>query len=363
MTDLLNVADFAAEAERVLPADAFAYLATGACDEVTLRENIEAFGRWQFRPRMLVDVSATSTATTVLGTEVSMPILVAPTAGHRQYHPDGEEATARAAAAAGTVMCLSIAASSTAAQLDAAAPGAPRWLQANVYRHPDFLQRLVDYATKHGFGAIVLTVDTPFVGRRERPLRLGSTSPGGSANRDLALQRDLLGTEAPPDLDATLTWRDLEALVRSSPVPVVVKGILTAEDAELACAAGVSAIIVSNHGGRQLDGSPATLDALPEVVAAAFDGVEVLVDGGVRRGTDVVKALALGARAVLVGRPVCYGLAVDGAAGAERVLELLRAETTLALALLGCPTPEDVTAAHLRPSPRATPLPAEVVER
>jgi len=148
---LLNVAAYEAAAEQRLTPEAFAYLATGACDEVTLRDNVLAFGRWQLRPRVLVDVAATSTATSVLGTEISMPILVAPTAGHRQHHPDGEEATARAAAAAGTIMCLSIAASSTAAQLEAVAPDAPRWLQANVYEHPELMQRLVDYATKHGF--------------------------------------------------------------------------------------------------------------------------------------------------------------------------------------------------------------------
>jgi isopentenyl diphosphate isomerase/L-lactate dehydrogenase-like FMN-dependent dehydrogenase len=331
--ELLNVSDYERAAEERLDPASFGYFAGGANDEWTLRENVAAFGRWVLRPRMLVDVSARKLATTVLGTEVSFPVLVAPMAFQGLAHPDGEQAMARGAAAAGTVMCLSTLSTVSLEEAAEAAPGGARWFQ--LYWGPDRSQTqgLVERAVAAGYSAIVVTVDLPEVGRRERDLRTGFETPASLSDVT----------------DNSLTWRDLEWLRAHTPLQILVKGILTAEDAVLATEAGVDGIVVSNHGGRQLDGVAASLDALPEVVEAAGDRVELLLDGGVRRGTDVVKALALGARAVLVGRAALYGLAVDGADGVERVLGLLREEVELALALCGCPSPEDVTRAHVGP--------------
>ena len=347
----VNVVEYERLAEDALDAGALGYFAGGACDELTLRENVAAFARLKLRPRMLVDVSGVSAATTVLGTDVSMPLLVAPTAIQRMCHPDGEAATARAAAAAGTLMTLSTIATATPADVAAAAPGAPRWFQLYCFEDEGVTRALVDQAVEHDYSAIVLTVDAPRAGRRERDLRTGFQVPaempmpsvaaaiGGPAALTIA---DVFAM-----LDLTLTWRDLERIRGLCDLPLLVKGVLTEEDARLACDAGVDGIVVSNHGGRQLDGVAATIDALPEVVEAVEDRVEVFVDGGIRRGTDVVKALALGARAAMVGRPVLWGLATAGEDGARHVLELLGDEIELALLLCGCATPADVTPAHI----------------
>ncbi len=277
-----------------------------------------------------------------------MPVLVAPVAFQRAAHPDGEIAMARAAAAVGTVMCLSTLAS--AGWEEIAATRVKRWFQLYVPRDEGLAAELVAGARDHGFGALVLTVDTPLLGRRERSgrdeLKL-DFDLGIPALRD----HGLTTATAFDPMSASVTWRDAERLAGGG-LPLVLKGIITAEDAHLACEHGAAAIVVSNHGGRQLDTVAATIDALPEVVEAVDGRLEVYLDGGVRRGTDVVKALALGARAVLVGRPPLWGLAVDGEAGARRVLELLHAELALALQLTGCRTPADVTRAHVgRPLP------------
>jgi isopentenyl diphosphate isomerase/L-lactate dehydrogenase-like FMN-dependent dehydrogenase len=325
--ELLNVADYERAAEEKLDAAAFGYFAGGANDEWTLRENVAAFNRWVLRPRVLVDVSEPVTATTVLGAELSFPVIVAPMAFQRSAHPEGEAAMARGAAAAGTAMCLS---TLSTTPIEEVTEGT-RWFQ--LYWSPErgVVRDLVQRADAAGFGSILVTVDLPVLGRRERDLRTGFEPP------------------VPIDsvVDPSLTWRDLEWLRSLSSLPVLVKGILTAEDATLAVEAGVEGIVVSNHGGRQLDGVAASLDALLEVVEATGDRVPVLMDGGVRRGTDVVKALALGAKAVLVGRPALWGLAVGGAEGVERVLTLLRDELQLALALCGCAAPGEVTRAHV----------------
>ena len=325
--ELLNVADYERSAEERLDPAAFGYFAGGANDEWTLRENTAAFNRWVLRPRMLVGVSELTTTTTVLGTELSFPVLVAPMAFQGVAHPEGEVAMARGAAAAGTGMCLSTLATAAIEEVR----GAARWFQ--LYWSPDrgVVQDLVGRADAAGYQAIVVTIDLPVLGRRERDLRTGFKTP---------VQIDSV-------VDPSLTWRDLEWLRSLSLLPVLVKGVLTAEDAALAIEASVDGIVVSNHGGRQLDGIAASLDALPEVVEAVGDRAVVLMDGGVRRGTDVVKALALGAEAVLVGRPALWGLAVGGADGVERVLTLLREEVELALALCGCSSPDDVTRAHV----------------
>ncbi len=347
----VNVLEYERLAEEALEEGALGYFAGGACDERTLRENVAAFGRLKLRPRMLVDVSNVSATTTVLGSEVSMPLLVAPTAIQKLCHPDGEGATARAAAAAGTVMTLSTIATATPAEVAEAAPGGTRWFQLYCFEDDGVTRALVDQAVEHGYSAIVLTVDAPRAGRRERDLRTGFQVPAELTIPSVAaaLGRPAAVTiaEVFAMLDLTLTWRDLERIRGLSDLPLLVKGVMTEEDARLACDAGVDGIVVSNHGGRQLDGVPATLDALPEVVDAVGGRVEVLLDGGIRRGTDVLKALALGARAAMVGRAVVWGLAVDGEAGVHRVLELLRAEIELGLALLGCRSPEEVGRAHV----------------
>jgi isopentenyl diphosphate isomerase/L-lactate dehydrogenase-like FMN-dependent dehydrogenase len=344
------VADFERLAQERLDPGAFGYYAGGAGDELALAGNVEAWRRLRLRPRVLVDVSAVSTATTVLGTAVSMPLLVAPTAIQRLAHADGEPATARAAAAAGTLLCLSTLATATPADVASAAPGAPRWFQLYVFRDRGVTRALVEQAVAHGFGAIVLTVDAPRLGRRERDFRTGFRVPAEIVVPSMAALGPWAGAtplELLGAIDPGLSWRDLDELRALSPLPLVLKGIQTAEDAELACEHGVDAIVVSNHGGRQLDAVAPTAKLLPEIVDAVGGRVEVYVDGGIRRGTDVVKALALGARAVLVGRPVLWGLACDCEAGALRVLELLRDEIELALALVGCAGPEAVTPAHL----------------
>jgi isopentenyl diphosphate isomerase/L-lactate dehydrogenase-like FMN-dependent dehydrogenase len=350
----VNVWEYERRAADRLEPGIHGYFAGGAGDERTLRDNVAAYARRSLHPRVLVDVSEVSTATTVLGTEVSMPLLVAPVAFQRLLDPDGEVAMARAAAAAGTVMCLSTAATSRPREIAAEAPPAPRWLQLYCFRDRGVTRALVDEAIESGFEAIVLTVDAPRAGRRERDLITGFEVPADVSVPAVAAavgsERAFSTQELFALVDPSLDWDDLATLAGESGVPVVVKGIQTAADAALALDHGAAAIIVSNHGGRQLDGVPATLDILPGVVGEVGGRCEVLVDGGIRRGTDVVTALALGARAVLAGRAPVWGLAVGGRAGAEHVLELLRAEIELALTLLGCSSCDAVGLEHLGPA-------------
>ncbi len=338
-------------AER-LDAGPLGYFAGGAGDERTLADNEAAFARRQLLPRVLVDVSAVSTATSVLGTEISMPVLVAPVALQRMAHPDGEPGMARAAAGAGTLMCVSTLATATAREVADAAPGAPRWFQLYVLRDRGVTHALVDEAVDCGYQALVVTVDAPRAGRRERDLRTGFAVPPGIDMPGVSAAAGHSVGMTPADffslVDASLTFKDLEALVEAVDLPVLVKGIHTAADARLAIQHGAAGIVVSNHGGRQLDGVPAGIDLLEDVVQEVSGDVEVFVDGGVRRGTDVLVALALGARAVLVGRPLLWGLAFDGEAGARWVLDTLRAELELGLMLLGAATPAQVTRAHVR---------------
>ena len=352
MSEPLNVAEFIERAAAVVPPETWCYFEGGAADEVTLRANVAAFRRWLLRPRMLVDVAEISCSTTVLGTQVSMPLLVAPFAMQRLLHPDGELATARAARDAGTLMCVSTVTSSDHAEIAEAGGAAPRWLQLYVLRDK---QRTLDHvaeARESGYTALAVTVDTPYLGVRERDRRLGFDIPhdlplpyvkGKDASVPMTFAEQFVMTPS-------LTWRDLEWIASESQLPVVLKGLLTREDATLAAEHGAAAVLVSNHGGRQLDGVAATLDALPEVVEAVGDRCEVYMDGGVRRGTDVLKALALGARAAFVARPVAAGLAVGGEQGVGAVLEIFRSEIELGLALLGCTSPAQVSRGHVEPT-------------
>lgn len=351
---LINLRDFEQAAAERLSQMAYDYYASGSDDERTLRDSELAYGRIRLRPRVLVDVSRRSTECTVLGRRVAFPVLVAPTAFQRMAHPDGELATARAAAALGTVMTVSTWATATLEEVrDAAGAGAGLWSQLYVYRDRGITRALVERAEEAGYEALVLTGDTPLLGRRERDIRNGFTLPAGLTLANLAT----LGSDHLPQregesglaayvrdlVDPSLTWKDVDWLRSVTRLPVVIKGVVRGDDAQRAVDHGAAAIVVSNHGGRQLDTTVSSVDALPEVVAAVAERAEVYVDGGVRRGTDVLKALALGARAVFVGRPVLWGLAVGGEAGVTQVLAALRDEFDLAMALAGCASPGDVS--------------------
>ncbi|WP_394829366.1 alpha-hydroxy acid oxidase [Pendulispora albinea] len=347
MHAILNLHEYEAAARACLGAGAWDYFQGGSEDELTLAENRAAFGRMKLRPRVLVDVTACDTSTRVLDVPVASPILVAPMGFQRLAHADGELATTRAASGAGTVMVASTMASVRLEDL-AAVPGSTLWFQLYLFRDRAITMDLVRRAEAAGCRALVITVDAPRLGRRERDLRRGfalpddlraANLPPSSAGRlhEAGASGSAIARHAQSNFDAGATWETVAWIRSISTLPVVVKGILTAEDAKLARASGVAAIVVSNHGGRQLDGVLAAIEALPEVVEAVAGGCEVYLDGGVRRGTDVLKALALGARAVLVGRPLLWGLAVDGEAGVRRVLELLRDELALAMALSGRP--------------------------
>jgi isopentenyl diphosphate isomerase/L-lactate dehydrogenase-like FMN-dependent dehydrogenase len=353
--DWINVADAERSAGEKLEAGPLGYFNGGAGDEETLRDNVAAWRRWRLRPRVLTGVGEASAAAEVLGGPVSMPLLVAPVAYQRLVDPEGELAMARAAAAAGTVMCLSTLATARPSEVAAAAPGGRRWFQLYPFKDAAVTDALMDEAVDSGFEAIVVTVDAPPGGNRERDRRAGFELPGelgvpslmavDGGGRSMSIEETFaMMTEA-------MSWAEFAELASRGRVPVLAKGILTAEDAELAIKHGAAGVVVSNHGGRQLDRSIATADALTEIVAAVDGRAAVLVDGGIRRGIDVVVALALGADAVLVGRPALWGLAAAGEAGASRVLDLLREELELALALCGCASPAALGAAHLRRAP------------
>ncbi len=340
----INLFDYERLAAEALDPAALTYYAGGANDELTLADNRAAYQRWLLRPRVLVDVDNPSTATTVLGKELAMPLLVAPVAYQRVVHADGETGMARAAAAAGIVYCLSSLATTGWDEL--AETGARRWFQFYVPSDRALADEILSGVKAAGFEAVVLTVDVPVLGRREQSLRNQLVVPFELGIRALSL-KGLTPVTAFESMSPSVTWADIERFAGVSGLPIVVKGIQTAEDGRLACESGAAAVVVSNHGGRQLDGVAATIDILPEVVEAVDGRIEVLLDGGIRRGTDVVKALALGARAVLAGRAAIWGLAVGGEQGAAHVFELLQQEIQLALQLCGCRTPADVTRAHV----------------
>lgn len=329
---------------------AYDYYAGGADDELTLADNVAAWQRLCLRPHVLRDVSKVSTETTVLGTPVSLPVLVAPTGYQRLAHDEGERAMARGTAGAGTIMVTSTVATVSLEDITAAAPDAVRWFQLYVRRDRDWTQKLVARAVAAGYRALVLTVDLPVLGLRRRDERNEFRLPPGMEMANVGepppevAGASSLGAYVRSDFDAGLTFGDIEWLRECCDLPILVKGILRGDDARACLDAGARGIIVSNHGGRQLDTAIATADALPEVVEAVGGEAEVLVDGGIRRGTDIVKALALGARAVLVGRPVIWGLANGGAAGVQSVLSSLQDEFARALALCGTPTVTDVMA-------------------
>lgn len=343
--EVRNLREFEELARLRLPPSAFAYYAGGAFDEVTLRENEAAFARRVLRPRVLVDVAQVDPGTTMLGRPVALPIGFAPAALQGLAHPEGEVVPARVAAKARVVYCLSTF-SSRSLETVAAVERGTRWFQLYVLRDRERTARLVARAADAGFRALVVTVDLAVPGYRERELRQPLKGPATGTVGQLSGDEFLaaIGDE----IDPSLRWQDLDWIRSLSDLPLVVKGILSGEDAARAVDHGANGLVVSNHGGRQLDRVAPTIDALEEVVAAVAGRAEVYLDGGVRRGTDVVTALALGARACFVGRPYLYALAAGGEAGVGRCLEILAEELRVAMALLGAPTTADITRDRVR---------------
>ncbi|CAN1335657.1 Glycolate oxidase [Linum perenne] len=310
MAVVTNVMEYQAIAKQKLPKMAYDYYASGAEDEWSLAENRNAFSRILFRPRILIDVTKIDITTTVLGFKISMPIMIAPTAFQKMAHPDGEYATARAASAAGTIMTLSSWATSSVEEVASTGPGI-RFFQLYVYKDRNVVAQLVRRAEKAGFKAIALTVDTPRLGRREADIKNRFTLPPyltlknfeglNLGKMDQVQANDSgLASYVAGQIDRSLSWKDVQWLQTITSMPILVKGVLTAEDARIAVQAGAAGIIVSNHGARQLDYVPSTIRALEEVVKGAQGRIPVFLDGGVRRGTDVFKALALGATGIFV---------------------------------------------------------------
>jgi 4-hydroxymandelate oxidase len=348
----INLFEYQTLASQQIPPMAWDYYASGSWDEITLRDNRAAFDRYKLRPRMLVDVSQRDLSTQILGQSLPLPILIAPMAFQCLAHPEGEIATAKAAASVGSVMVLSTLATKSMEEVASVKNQTHQWFQLYVHRDRALTRALVERAHAAGFQALCLTVDAPVLGKREKDIHNQFVLPPDMELANLSTLKDLeipykagesgLFAYFVEQINPALTWADLEWLQSLSPLPVVVKGILRGDDALRALEHGAKAVIVSNHGGRQLDGAIASIDALSEIVAAVGDKVDVLVDGGIRRGTDVLKALALGAKAVLLGRPVLWGLGVGGEAGVQHVIELLRDELDLAMALSGCAKVQDI---------------------
>jgi 4-hydroxymandelate oxidase len=357
----INLFGYEQLAKEHLSQMAFDYYSSGAWDEVTLRDNLAAFTRVKLRPKMLVDVSKINLTTQVLGESLQLPLLIAPMAFQCLADPEGEIATALAAADAGVGMVLSTLATKSLEEVATVAKGL-QWFQLYIHKDQGLTQALVQRAYTAGYKAICLTVDAPMLGKRERDQRNEFTLPPGLHPANLTNISGLNIPQAPGEsglltyfaqqINPAVTWKDLEWLQSLSPLPLVVKGILRADDAVRAVEYGAQAIVVSNHGGRQLDGAIASLDALPDIIAAVDGKAEVLLDGGIRRGTDILKALAYGAKAVLIGRPVLWGLAVAGKIGVSHIISLLQDELNLAMALSGCASLGDIDSSLVSQLPK-----------
>ncbi|MEI3651857.1 MAG: alpha-hydroxy acid oxidase [Dolichospermum lemmermannii FEM_B0920] len=357
----INLFGYEQLAKEHLSQMAFDYYSSGAWDEVTLRDNLAAFTRVKLRPKMLVDVSKINLTTQVLGESLQLPLLIAPMAFQCLADPEGEIATALAAEIAGVGMVLSTLATKSLEEVATVAKGL-QWFQLYIHKDQGLTQALVQRAYTAGYKAICLTVDAPMLGKRERDQRNEFTLPPGLHPANLTNISGLDIPQAPGEsglltyfaqqINPAVTWKDLEWLQSLSPLPLVVKGILRADDAVRAVEYGAQAIVVSNHGGRQLDGAIASLDALPDIIAAVDGKAEVLLDGGIRRGTDILKALAYGAKAVLIGRPVLWGLAVAGKIGVSHIISLLQDELNLAMALSGCASLGDIDSSLVSQLPK-----------
>lgn len=350
----MDLTELERQANDLLPPATYDYFAGGADDELTLQDNIESWSRLRLRPHVLGGIRQVQTETTLLGCSVSAPIMVAPLSYQRLAHPDGEVATSRGAAAAGCVMVVSTRATVSLENIAATAPEATRWFQVYILKDRGWTTELVTRAAAAGYGALVLTVDAPVLGRKRRDERHGFFLPGATHMANLPskvlLEEGELERYVGAEHQPVLTFEDIAWLQDLVELPVVVKGVLRGDDAIGCVEAGAAGIAVSNHGGRQLDGALASADALGDVAQAVGGRAEIYVDGGIRRGTDIVKALAVGARAVMVGRPILWGLATAGEQGVRGVLNALRDELVRALVLCGIPSVERVPSDIVVPS-------------
>ncbi|XP_060618560.2 2-Hydroxyacid oxidase 2 [Anolis sagrei] len=337
---LVCLSDFEACAKKHLSKAVWDFVAGGADECWTRDNNLIAYKRIYLRPRLLRDVSAVDTKTTILGTEISFPVGIAPTGFHKLFCPDGEQSTARAGAAMNICYIPSTYSTCSVEEIAAAAPAGVRWFQLYIHRRRDLSEQLVRRMEASGFQALVVTADLPFAGKRRDDIRnsLQFLSSMTLKNFEGAFEENDYSEYGLPrdSIDPSVSWKDIAWLKSLTRLPLIIKGILTKEDAELAVRHGVQGIIVSNHGGRQLDGVHATIDALAEVVAAVQGKVEVYLDGGIRTGSDVLKALAIGAKCVFIGRPAIWGLAYKGEEGLLQVLKILKDEFSMSMALAGC---------------------------
>ncbi len=333
----INLFEFEDIARTRLPKEEYDYIAGGATDEISVDRNRRAFASWALRPRVLRDVSALDLSTTVLGTRVNLPVMIAPCGGHKRAHPEGEIATYRAAAACGTVLAVSANSNTSFEDLAKAASG-HLWIQMYPFRDKQLNQEWLDRARDAGYKAVVVTLDSQWPPKRERNIRNHYQRTRGVNYPQANGETPRPAGRAGEGSDPAATWKDLEWIKSASDLPVISKGVMTGEDVELCAEAGADGVIVSNHGGRHLDNTLATIEVLSEAVAAARGKLEVYLDGGIRRGADVVKAIALGAKAVFIGRPLFWGLAVNGEKGVVRVLEILREEIEITMAKCGRPT-------------------------
>ena len=338
---LLSLFDYEAEAQKHISHGAWARISGGAADELTLRWNHEAYEKILLKPRALVDVSHLNTRVTLFGQELPFPILLAPTGAQKFVHPEGEMAAVRGAASANAIYVISSSASMRVEDI-AKAAGFPVWFQLYVQRDRGFTRDLVQRAEDAGCRALCVTVDSPTFGARNREERAKSELP----------ERELPNLKGKDYLDPALTWKDIDWLRSFARRPVLLKGILNPDDAQTAASAGVDGIIVSNHGARNLDTVPATITVLPFIVERVAGRVPVLVDGGIRRGTDVLKALAFGATAVQIGRPYLWGLGIGGSEGVAQVVAILRREFELAMMLAGRPTLRSIDRSVIWEAPR-----------
>jgi 4-hydroxymandelate oxidase len=346
----INLFEFETIARERLPKEDYDYIAGGATDEISVDRNRRAFQSWALRPRVLCDVHRLDISTTVLGTKIDFPVLIAPCAGQKKAHADGEIAAGRAAAARGTIYTVSANAAVSFEELAKGVTG-PLWLQMYLFRDREMTKEWLRRAKAAGYEAVCVTVDSQFRSKRERNIRNNFRNDRGvnfpPVDPQTAAQRSRPGEGADP----ASTWKDLEWIKGATDLPIIAKGVMTGEDVEQSVKAGADAVVVSNHGGRHIDNTLATIEVLPEAVAAADGKLEVLLDGGVRRGADVVKAIALGAKAVFIGRPLFWGLVVDGERGVIRVLDILREEIEITMAKCGRPNIASIDATILAKAP------------
>jgi isopentenyl diphosphate isomerase/L-lactate dehydrogenase-like FMN-dependent dehydrogenase len=348
--ELVNLFEFEETARELLPKEEYDYIAGGATDEISVDRNRRAYGSWAFRPRVLRDVSTLDLSTTILGIKVNLPVLIAPCGGHKRAHPEGERATYRAAAACGTILAVSANSNTSFEELAKAANG-HLWVQMYPFRDREMTKDWLQRARENGYRAVIVTLDSQWPPKRERNIRNNYRRTRGINYPESGAETPRPAGRAGEGSDPAATWDDLAWIKAASALPVVAKGVMTGEDVALCVQAGAAGVVVSNHGGRHLDNTLAPIEVLSEAVSASDGKAEVYLDGGIRRGADVVKALALGAQAVFIGRPLFWGLAVGGAQGVVRVLEILREEIEITMAKCGRPTVADIDASVVIKAP------------